>query len=114
MNFENEFKSEDLELNEELNIPINQPKDDGAKPDLINLQMLMVSSSMNHEYVRKEYEATKSFSKKQELMNKMTSLKNLYFTARKKMADSSPERLVVLENELKIQKTQALADITLH
>ncbi len=114
MDFENDFKSKDIELSEELNIPIKAPKEESSKADVMNLQMLMVSSSMNHEYARKEYETTKSFSKKQELMIKMTSLKNLYFTARKKLADSSPERLTVLENELRVQKTQALSDVTVH
>lgn len=117
MDIENDIKEEAIDLpetTEDLGSVFVQPKEENGKVDLINLQMVMVSSSMNHEYVRKEYESTKSYSKKQELMVKMTSLKNLYFTARKKMEEASPERLSVLEGELRVQKTQALSDVTLH
>src|SRR5262245_3396778 len=52
------------------------------KSDLVNLQMILATSSMNHEYTRKAYEKTRSYARRQELEVKMANLKNMYFAAR--------------------------------
>lgn len=80
------------------------------KPDLVNLQMVLVTSSMNHEYTRKAYEKCKSFDKKQQLLARMSDLKALYFVARNKIAHSHPERLAAIENELRVQKQTVLSE----
>lgn len=87
---------------------------DSAKPDLVNLQMVLVTSSMNHEYVRKAYERTRSFDKKQNLIERMANLKDLYYTARKKLAVCYPDRLASIEAELLHQKQSVLSEETVH
>lgn len=84
------------------------------KTDLVNLQMILATSSMNHEYARKAYEKTNSFARRQELMVKMSNLKNLYFAARNKLAIHHPERLEVIERELTHQKQTVLSEHGIH
>jgi hypothetical protein len=85
-----------------------------GKSELVNLQMLLVSSSMNHEYIRKAYEKTRSFDRKQQLLAKMSELKTLYFTARNKLAQNHPERLEAIESELRHQKLTVFSEQNLH
>lgn len=82
--------------------------------DLVNLQMVLVTSSMNHEYARKELDKTRSFDKKQNLLSRMSHLKSLYFEARKRLAKFHPDRLDSLEKELRQQKQTVLSDHGLH
>ena len=84
------------------------------KTDLVNLQLILSTSSMNHEYTRKAYEKTNSFARKQELMIKMSNLKNLYFAARNKLAHHHPERLDAIERELTHQKQTVLSEHGIH
>lgn len=84
------------------------------KSDLVNLQMIMATSSMNHEYTRKAYDQTRSYARKQELLVKMSNLKNLYFAARNKLAVHNPERLESIERELVYQKQSVLSEHGLH
>lgn len=84
------------------------------RPDLVNLQMVLVTSSMNHEYARKALEKTHSYDKKQDLLERMNQLKSLYFSARDKLALTHPERLESLENELRLQKQMVLSDQNLN
>lgn len=85
-----------------------------GETDLVNLQMMLVTSSMNHEYARKELEKTRSYEKGQQLLARMSHLKTLYFTARKRLSQSHPERLETLENELRQQKQTVLSEHDLH
>lgn len=84
------------------------------KTDLVNLQMILATSSMNHEYTRKAFEKTRSFARKQELLAKMSNLKNLYFAARNKLAVHNPERLEAIERELSFQKQAVLSETGIH
>ncbi len=84
------------------------------KTDLVNLQMILATSSMNHEYTRKAFEKTRSFARKQELLAKMSNLKNLYFAARNKLAIHNPERLEAIERELSFQKQAVLSETGIH
>lgn len=85
-----------------------------AGENLVNLQMVLASSSMNHEYVRQAYDRTHSFARKQELLIEMSNLKNLYFAARNKLALHHPERLDAIERELKFQKQTVLSETGIH
>ncbi len=82
--------------------------------DAVNLQMLLVTSSINHEYSRKELEKCRSYAKKQEILSRMSHLKTLYFAARHQMVQVYPEKLAVLEAELSEQKQQVLSEPVLH
>lgn len=82
--------------------------------ELVNLQMVLVNTSISHEYTRKAFEKCGSYDKKEELLHRMEELKNLYFTTREKILLSHPERLESLENELRLQKSTALNENGLH
>lgn len=84
------------------------------KPDLVNLQMILATSSMNHEYARKAFDKTRSFARRQELLTKMANLKNLYFAAREKLVVNHPDRLEAIERELNYQKQAVLSEHGLH
>jgi len=88
--------------------------EDAGSPDLVNLQMVMVNSSLNHEYMKKAYDKSKSYTKRQELLVRMTNLKTLYFAARKKLSECNPERLASLEDELQLQKMAVFSENSLH
>ncbi len=83
-------------------------------PDAVNLQMVMVKSSMGHEYTRKAFEKCRSFARKQELLSQMSYFKNLYYAARGKLLHSHPDRLESIERELQSQKQQVLSEHALH
>lgn len=86
----------------------------GKGGDDLNLQMVLVNSSLNHEYMRKAYERTKSYSRKQELLVRMNQLKDLYFSTRQKLSECNPEALSSVEDELKLQKTVVFSDYSIH
>lgn len=107
----------------EIEIPELEAEEAGAtvmsdaeveRQDPVNLQMVMVSSSMNHEYTRKELEKSRSYAKQQELLVRLSNLKNLYFAARRRLSECSPERLESIEHELRVQKTTVLSEKQLH
>jgi sialic acid synthase SpsE len=84
------------------------------KTDLVNLQMILATSSMNHEYTRKAYEKTRSYARRQELEVKMANLKNMYFAARNRLAINHPDRVEAIERELNFQKQTVLSEHGLH
>ncbi len=69
-----------------------------------NLELVLVTTSMNHEYAKLEFDKTRSFQRRQELLSRMSHLKQLYFDARNTLATMHPDRLVELEEELRLQK----------
>ena len=78
--------------------------------DFVNLQMVMMNSSMSHEYVLKAYESSHSFMGKQDLSDKLSNLRNLYFSARDKISASYPERLGKIVEEILQQKLMVLRE----
>ena len=82
--------------------------------ELVDLHLLLVTASMNHEYTRKAFEKTRSYHRRQELLIKMSELKIAYFTVRNKLAHNHPERLESIENELRLQKLTVLSEHGLH
>jgi hypothetical protein len=84
------------------------------KTDLVNLQMILATSSMNHEYARKAFEKTRSFARRQELLVKMSNLKNMYFAARDRLSANHPDRVEAIEKELSFQKQVVLSEHGLH
>ena len=84
------------------------------RSDLVNLQMILATSSMNHEYARKAYDKTRSFARRQELLVKMANLKNMYFAARDRLTVNHPDRVEAIERELSYQKQAVLSENGLH
>ncbi|MBI2981124.1 MAG: hypothetical protein HYY44_02290 [Deltaproteobacteria bacterium] len=71
-----------------------------------NLELVLVTASMNHEYAKKEYDKSQSFHRKEELMTRMSHLKSLYFNVRQTLEKTQPDRLAEIEEELRSQKEQ--------
>ena len=109
MDIELELKKKRQEM---MNVPTKIQ--DLGTTDLVNLQMVLVTSSMNHEYARKAYEESHSYATKQELLNSMTNFKEIYFTAREKIASANPELLPSIEEDLKFEKITALTEHSIH
>jgi hypothetical protein len=82
--------------------------------EVVNLQMVLATSSMKHEYARKAYDRTKSFARRQELLAHMNELKSVYFDARSKLSTAQPDRLEAIESELHYQKRVVLSEYGLH
>jgi len=81
----------------------------GASPaNLAKLQMVLVTSSMNHEYIRQAYDQERSFHKRQELLSRMSELKSLYFQVRKSLELATPDKLEEIETDLLFQKQTVL------
>lgn len=78
--------------------------------DRDNLELVLVTASMNHEYAKKELEKTRSFQKRQELLSRMAHLKELYFNARATLATLEPHKLEELENELRLEKQNVFSE----
>ncbi len=78
--------------------------DEVLQPDASNLELVLVTASMNHEYAKQEFEKTNSYQRRQELLVRMSHLKKLYFNVRETLASQSPEKLADLEKELQTQK----------
>ena len=75
-----------------------------APEGVTDLEMVLVTSSMNHEYAKQELEKTSSYQRKQDLLSRMAHLKSLYFNAREALAMTQPDKLANLEEELRLQK----------
>ena len=84
-----------------------------GKQDFVNLQMALVTTSMNHEYIRKEYDQSRSYTRKEALLCRMMDLKNVYFDIRQKLESIEPEKVISLEDELRLQKMTVLTEHTL-
>ncbi len=96
--------SETLEMFEGEEVVLGTGLQEVAFTNPTNLQMVLVTSSMNHEYTRQEYEQEESYQRRQELGTRMEHLKTLYFHARKNLALTNPEKLEELEQDLSLQK----------
>ena len=75
-----------------------------------NLELVLVTASMNHEYAKKEMEKARSFHKREELLQRMSHLKRLYFDAREALAVVDPTRLNELEEELRLEKQKVFQE----
>ncbi len=84
-----------------------------SRRDFIDLQMVMVNSSLTHEYARKAYEKCGSYHKKLQILERMEALKALYYDARHRLEKMNPDRLESVERELSLQKQNVFSDISL-
>lgn len=104
-------KKTTLEVTHEINAhEVLKPSEELTGKDLNNLELLLTTTSMNHEYARKEFEKSDSYARQQELLSKMSQLKNLYFIAREKLARFHPEKLGKIEGDLQKQKSEIFTE----
>jgi len=84
-------------------------KSEEDKKALLELQLTMATSSINHEYARMEFEETLSSERKDELLEFMHDCRAQYFEARKDLASYDPYAIVEFEKSLIQQKQMMLA-----
>lgn len=80
----------------------------GGKDPLLELQMAMATSSINHEYARIEYEDSMDAERKDELAQFMEDCHKKYTEAREKLAASHPQVLESFEKDLAHQKQSTI------
>jgi len=80
----------------------------GSREHLLNLQLVMATTSVNHEYARMEYEETKDIERKDELMIYMAECRDKYDSARDELSGLNPLLLETFEAELATQKQSTM------
>lgn len=79
-----------------------------GKDQLLELQMTMATSSINHEYARIEYEDSIDAERKDELAVFMEECHKKYTEAREKLAQQNPQVLESFEKDLAHQKQSTI------
>jgi hypothetical protein len=80
----------------------------GSREHILNLQLVMATTSVNHEYARMEYEETKDIERKDELMIYMSECREKYDLARDELSCLNPLVLESFEAELAMQKRSTM------
>lgn len=78
---------------------------------LLELQLTMATTSINHEYARIEFDESNDYERREELLNYMSECRGKYLSARNELAKYSPSLLESFEKDLILQK---LATITVY
>ena len=71
---------------------------------VLELQLTMATTSINHEYARIEFEDSIDYEKKEELLNYMSECRGKYLEARGMLATYNPLVLETFERDLVLQK----------
>ena len=90
-------------------VPLESEKPAEQKNMLLELQLKMATSSINHEYARMEYDDTQSKERQEELLDYMGSCRHEYFEARDRLVTYDPYALEEFEQDLLRQKLQTLS-----
>jgi len=80
----------------------------GSREHILNLQLVMATSSVNHEYARLEYDETSNSDKKEELMQYMSDCRTKYDEAREELSCVNPLVLETFEKDLAVQKQSTM------
>ena len=91
-------------MRQEQNILNREIADFGEMQELVGLEAVMTHSAFGHEYALMNLKDSSPFSEKAELLARMDQHKQVYFTARKKLEQMNPERLMRIEEDLRLQK----------
>jgi hypothetical protein len=83
--------------------------DEEARKNMLELQLLMATSSINHEYARMEFEEAESTERKEELLEYMHDCRTQYFRAREDLERFNPYALKEFEEDLIRQKSSMLS-----
>ena len=87
--------------------PQHAPED--VKQQFLELQLKMVTNSINHEYARMELDDIKDFERQDELESYMHDCRCSYFEARSELASYDPYALAEFEADLIKQKQVMLS-----
>lgn len=75
---------------------------------VLQLQLTMATSSINHEYARMEFEDTVDGDRKEELLDYMAACRDKYFEARESLVVYDPHAVQEFEADLFRQKLETL------
>lgn len=89
--------------------PIAQDRPMRAKVAL-DLQLKMVTSSVNHEYARIEYDECSNTERKEDLIQYMGDCQKEYFDARKDLEEIDHYALIEFEKDLMMQKLRTIGE----
>ena len=78
------------------------------KKFLLELQLRMATSSINHEYARLEFDDVEDRERREELLEYMNECHSNYFEARSELSTYDPHALVEFETDLMRQKQMTL------
>ena len=95
--------TEELSLNEEIST------DELHEEKMLELQLTMATTSINHEYAKIEYDESPDYERRGELLAFMADCRGKYLDARNQLARFNPLVLETFEKDLILQK---LATIT--
>ncbi len=86
--------------------------DEDAKKQLLELQLKMATSSINHEYARIEFDDAADRERRDELLEYMHECRSAYFEARSALCSYDPYALADFEADLMRQKQMTLCGAT--
>lgn len=79
---------------------------------LLELQLKMATSSINHEYARLELEENSFLPRHEELLEYMEDCRSEYLDAREKLMRFDPDAAEEFERDLQLQKQQSLLNVS--
>lgn len=88
-------------------IPADAPE--GLKKEVLELQLKMATSSINHEYARIEFEDVDDYERREELLQFMNECHSEYLNARVRLTNFDPQALADFEADLLRQKQFTLS-----
>jgi hypothetical protein len=86
----------------------NLSEEEVEEEKLLNLQLTMATTSINHEYARIEFDKSDDYEKKEELLKYMAACRHKYLKAREELAKYSPAILEAFEKDLNLQKLSTI------
>lgn len=86
----------------------DESSDGEADNQVLQLQLTMATSSINHEYARLEFEETADTDQKEALLNYMNECRKKYFKARSSLVTYDPQAAQEFEADLFMQKKRTM------
>lgn len=85
-------------------------KEIGTKDEspILQLQLTMATSSINHEYARLEFDDAADQDQKEALLDYMNECRQKYFEARQSLLAYDPEAVKDFEADLMVQKQKTM------
>ncbi len=83
---------------------------DDARKQILEVQLKMATSSINHEYARAEYDRARDYEHREELLQYMHDCRCQYFEARSELSTYDPYALMDFEADLIRQKLMTMTE----
>ena len=104
-----ECKDNSYDVDKKMIISLDDLDEDLSNKELqeervLELQLTMATTSINHEYARLEFEEIQDYEKREELLGYMGECRGKYLAARGQLADYNPIVLEDFERNLILQK----------